>query len=467
MKKIMILMLSLAVLFSFTACDNSSTTPDDTEMGETSSTVYDSTVSAAITEARDALSTRIAAMLPANDVIAVKGQTASFDDSMTLTVTKELTKAGEFIPATSVTLTVYGIDSSASTATGTASSAAKTVTLNSFTYVYSGYTTNAGTIVDYTATINGYFTDGPITATVYTDEKGQHYTPSAEISAENIVLPASSAGISLVIDEQKVEGKSLSYAWDMLVKGMDNTDTFVSYKGFVGGIEKNAVKDFGSYASRLIDMTTGDDSVVALITEALGADKLSDVDLSSFTHEYADGTATYTFSVLDNDTVIAKAASDAATEVRIRGLVNKPITVKFSASEAPADPTALLADSFTIEGTFVADTYVADSTNAYVNPVEFTATLAGNFGKTADKANTISIAINGTEANAVDLKSVTFALGNGSDISAEIPMGPEYVGGDNYAKDKTDVVLKDGSVALTYDADADTPVWKATATPAN
>ena len=462
MKKFLIALLSLAMLFSFAACDNSNDTPVDPGTEDTPS-VYDSVVSTAIQEAGTALASNIATMLPNGDVMAVAKQTASFDDGMALTVTREIQAAGEATPAKSITLTVNGIDTSSATATGTAKASPKTVTLNSFTYVYNSYVLNGGMNVEYTATINGYFTDGPITASVYTDEDGQHYEPAVQVAAANVVLPASSSAISLVIDDQEITGRSLGYAWDRLV---ENKGTLVSYKGFVEGIETDAVAEFTPYATRILNVASADSTIVSLINNAIAADSNpNSVGLATFTHGYADGTATYTFNVLTNDTVIAKVSTDAADAVRIRGKMNSPITVALSAEEAPAAGSASLpADTFTITGTFVADTYVAGSTNAYVNPVEFTATLVGNFGNNGEA--TIAVALDGTAANAITLGSVNaFTLDDGSEISATIPMGPEYVAGTDYAKDKTDVVLEGGSVALAYDVD--TTAWKATATPAN
>ena len=459
MKKIMILMLSLAVLFSFAACDNSSNTPEPTPGPGESVTVSDEQAGLVIGRAVDSLVAQISKMLPSTDAIAVSGQTASYDDSMTLTVTKTVNPAGEGTPAETVKLTVSGIDTSVATATGTSDALAKKVTLNTFKYEWTGYTMKDGMVVDATATINGYFT-GDITAKVFADKDGQHYTTSAQVATENIVLPKNSSGIEVTVDGQPATGSAIAYAWDQMVLKADGLNDLVAFSEYLKSVQDDAITSFTGYANRLIDATTANETIIALLNDAVNATDIGNEKLASFANDYAAGKATYTFSVSASDKVIAAVASPSGSDVRIRGAVNKPITVEFSAEEAPTDPTALLADSFTISGTFVADTY--NGSDDYENPVEFTATLTGNFGKTADKANTISITLDGAKAKAINPGTVKLALDEGSEMSATIPVGPVYVAGADYSTDKSDVVLQSGSVELDYDV-ANTE-WKATAT---
>ena len=275
-------------------------------------------------------------------------------------------------------------------------------------------------------------------------------------------VPSSSSGISLVIDDQPVTGRSLSYAWNQIIAANENVDLdlgLTAFADFVDGVEAAAVTQFTPYAARIINFADTT-SIYALINSAVAAgNNPNSVNLASFTHTYADGTATYTFTVLRDDLVLAKIGTDADDAVQIKGKTNSPITVTFSAEEPGTNPTSLAADSFTISGTFVAETY---DTDAYTNPVEFTAALSGNFGKTGNDPNTVTVTIAGTSANAVKLNSQTPALDKNAKITATIPMGPVYVGGEDYATDKTDVVLEDGDVALSYNGTA----WTATATSA-
>ena len=311
-------------------------------------------------------------------------------------------------------------------------------------------------VTNATATINGYFT-GDITAAVYTDKDGQHYTPSAALAATNIVLPKDASGIAVTVDGQDATNNAIGYAWDQMVA--KKASGLKAFSEYLDGVETSAVTDFTEYAKRVIDVTEANTTILDLIANALATDDFATVKLSSFKNTYGDATATYTFSVNATDVVIAEVPSNTTADiVRIRGVVNKPITVAFSAEEAPEDPATLVADSFTISGTFLADTY--DTTESdYINPVEFEGTFKGNFGKDA----TISITLDGTKVKTIALGTVTaFVLDNGSEMSATIPVGPVYVAGEDYADDKTDVVLQDGSVALSYDVD--NSVWKATAT---
>ena len=174
MKKILIALLSLAMLFSFAACDNSSNTPDDTEEpsgGEGTVTFSDENVKAAWTKVissfqvnddatagfegaiQDLLGYRSSAYVDLLDSTAVgTGYTVEVsDDYATLTVTRAVSDASAegVYPAQEAKLVANGI-----VKTRASESAPVDVVFNDFTYTAKTYATIGDNVVAIDASVS-------------------------------------------------------------------------------------------------------------------------------------------------------------------------------------------------------------------------------------------------------------------------------------------------------------------------
>ena len=131
MKKIMILLLSLAVLFSFAACDNSSSEPSGDETTPVGPNNADKFVADQLNTYFTDIATRLAKVYAAST--AEDGAKVGTDE-VSLTYTFVDTKAVGSTPATLVTVTVKGTDVSADK-----DAAVRDVRLESYTMNAKGY----------------------------------------------------------------------------------------------------------------------------------------------------------------------------------------------------------------------------------------------------------------------------------------------------------------------------------------
>ena len=454
MKKFMILMLSLAVLFSFAACDNSSNTPADTD--EPTTGILDSVLESAFRDVVAAMENTtdksdIVSLLNAGTALTVDSKNVVVSsDYTTLTITKELNPAGEALDAEVVTLVVTGINTSAESDNGT-SSAPYEITLDTFAYTYSGNVLKGGMYVPFSAIVNGYFA-GSATADVVVDSQTKAattYTVS-NTSTLSVVLPQTSTGISLVVDGEDVTAKGVVF--DYL-----NTNIGAGYTTYAKYVKDNSEKyekAIKGYVDQLVDADAATANILGKLNGWIASDPTTQgsATASAWKASYANGTATFTFTPLDY-VVISSAAATTKDNLEIGIAQGNPITITFSAEKAPgAAESSFNAATYTISGNFNAR--VSNGTAFPTTGGQaFTVNLAGDVN-TADGEN-LTIAFSGSEIKqAITLPTTVanleFELGETSTASAVVEMGPVLVPETDAETEVTTVTLQTATVNVDY-----------------
>ena len=321
MKKFMILMLSLAVLFSFAACDNSNTnTPVDPEEPAGGETITYDGITKALAEVADiedgsakgieAVIKGLLGVTTSNtDIISTNKDnekvtvTVSAADYTTLTIEKELAEAvGTTLPAKTVKLEISGVKTSPSNADG--STTPYTVALEKFALTYDTYTTAINNNVsDISYTVNGWLVGA--TASIKVDAaKGEvteyKLTPDNTLT---IVLPETAAEMTLLVDEEKA---TESVVFDLVNQGM-SANTYKAYRNDVVGDVEDEVD---AYVTTLIGANA---SGTALASKFNFAALASATGIESATYSPENGgSATIIFKATAN-TEIAKDATNTIT----------------------------------------------------------------------------------------------------------------------------------------------------------
>lgn len=450
MKKILIALLSLAMLFSFIACDNSNSNAPADEGDQV--TVVDSTILAAMEQVKTAMMTgdgSISKLLGVGETNAleVAGQTASATGAhyTTLEVSRTLAEAGEATAAKTVKLVANGIDTSVTSDDGLALGSAYDIAFNTYIYTYTGNVLNAqGENVPFTATVNGFFGDS-VTATAYTDSTTKKLVYAVAAPSIAVILPQTSAGITLTIGGEDVTDR-IGYAFDQL---LENT-TATKYADYVKAQDGTFGNSLDDYAIQLLDQTNTSGSLVSTIAGWLTADPTtggSPVLNTGWTHSYASGTATFKFSPV-NDLEISKKTSPDDGDVQIKVARNSEITVTFSTAETVSGN--FNPETYTISGDFIAYAYSADDSAYATTGQKFHVELAGDV-ETATGSDAMQIVLDGeTGIKSIDLKDSTFE--KAGSVSGTFAKGPNLVesartedqGGGNAA------VLENGEVSIEY-----------------
>ena len=465
MKKIMILMLSLAVLFSFAACDNSSNTPsggeeqpDDTvdtivasttvkKIAEGLMKVLDGKAStiavigpdgAAVADATDEIG--IADLLAAANGNAVsKGVFETFkgDDSVTVTaadpanivITKKLADGIDGITSPStVTLTVSGIDTTNSDAT------TKDIVLQSFKYDFDIQTTSTlsesvGEYAVLSGSVSGYLVG---TAKAKVDDTGKvtEFTVNSGASNKNVlvILSDDASVVSAELGDAKCENLYGLMNAVTTKTGYNSSSDAYSYAGYQKSKIDPIKTDIDTVVKVLIGTNTSGTDLKAAFTDL----SASSVTTKSFSRENG-GHAKLVYTVADS-TKVAATASDATT------LSTKTFTLDLYGDEkVTAGADSFTIDRFTLSGTFAVAGSDAEDYDFDEIVVEV---LAGDARGTVSTTDTTTVSavtdLVFTDGTSVDLTS-------GSVSIEDVAIGPEMV------KDTTGAyVPADKPVSVTY-----------------
>ena len=353
MKKIMILMLSLAVLFSFAACDNSSNTPEPTpEPGESTGTVpYGTvkTIGSGISSLVDELFT--AGFAADSDIVETSGTVTSVsdataptgmtgaeakyvvEDANTYTTVSYVVTYKGITPTedASYTLTIYGEDAEDYDANDTT----RVVNLSSYDLEFSTPDSNADEYTRIAGTVSGFVT-GTLDVTI--DNAGKVTALSVGSEELAVYLPETAAKVTgikygtLDVDADDLlanvnEGADASaspYAYDKVVE--TNTET-----------AEGAIK---AWVSLLTGANSGATSLSGLMTGMTDED--SQV---KGTYDQENATATITYTAAAQAPLMI--ASDAATATKsIWVPAGQSLTVVLTGKDATA--TGMKVTDFSI-----------------------------------------------------------------------------------------------------------------------
>ena len=424
MKKIMILMLSLAVLFSFAACDNSSNTPSDdgvsaglsdsqiATVAETvkglldgTGTAYDGTT-AYTTVALDAIIAKNAELLDsANAYAPITGVTVS-GDYTTITKTVNLNDGVDgFTPDTVVTLTLNGVDTTPSvTASGN-----KLINVETYTYEFATASTDASdNVVTLSGDVSGYVVGGVFT--VVLDAKGDATSIKLTTALTDQLLPAADTGISAMLGESDVDAAKLYAILTSKAGAPADMKTYDAYRASLisegADCFKNAVNTFAG------TLTASSNSVFAKLASLVSSKPagFSGVYSGSSTS----GSATFTYTVPANTAAVSISGSSAGDELRLAA----GDTLKITLASAPNTDAvnSFTAATFEITGTLQA--YDTDAANGDFKEIEVAITGELAAGVTVENSN--------NSVGKLTATSVTASKLAGS-ASADIAVGPALI----------------------------------------
>ena len=466
MKKIMILMLSLAVLFSFAACDNSSNTPDNPVVDESTS-ITDAVIGDAMSKVKAAMAnaeeddTRsgVAALLYKNTnlLAASTDREVTFDknDVTKITVKRTPVAAGEATSGIKVQLDVTAIDVSTKDYKGATKATAMTVALNTFTYTYSGDVTNAdGKNVPFTATVNGFFGDGS-TATIYEEDGTLNYIVD-DASELNVILPKDSTGITLTIDNESVTDR-LGFAFDALNLATGaNVTTYKAYEGAQNKGFHDAVD--GTYVKQLLSVNAN--GIISKLNTWAGKSPAEgdNKTATSWSAKYDASTKTATFKLAASVNPIVVSGLDtvsADTDVQVALAANEEMTVTLTGDFAGS---TLTAKTYTISGKFVVREAASSSAwNADYSDV-IDVTLSGEIDVDDDAENNkLTVTVDSTDATKVTATAIAgtpaFTVAADSKVTSTIAYGPLLVSAADPDEAKVAIaVLLDKAVERVYTA---------------
>ena len=286
MKKFLVILLSLAVLFGFAACDNSSSTPDEGQ-DSTVSVFNDKDIANAVayvftetTGFEGGIEAAVKDLLGGPGDLYSTSTWSGERDKYTVTVgtdyktlkvehaVSDASSEGTY-PAEKATLEVTAFNTSAD---GTDGSTGKeyTAAFNTFTYGFESYMTNeAGNIVPVTGSVKGYFAN-TATAEITTDKDGvATYTVNA--GSLKLVLSENPADFVLTIGGETVpEGK----VFDVIAK--DDVGKDMTYATFMKGLDTS--KGYvDSYVKALLetDSTNKNSKLFATLAGVTTAEDIS------------------------------------------------------------------------------------------------------------------------------------------------------------------------------------------------
>ena len=423
MKKIMILLLSLAVLFSFAACDNSSDTPadDETTTGGVTTEIANDAADAA-TKAINDSTNGFAAVVTAGDVAAKVG--TSLDEITTLTITKNVGTPAIGLKQNTQTVVLTGVNTSAKDDDGT-NTKPYDVTFDTFAYTYTAYGYDAnGEVIEHVAKINGYLAE-TLSATVQVDSK-KLVSKYTLVGTPTYVLAATDP-ISFTVDGVAYDAETFSDAISVA--------SIKSYADYQKG-EEDTVK------ARI-------DEYMALFTAAALKDKITTwlvpatAPASNWKAEYNPangGSAVFSFTPSVETSIVG---ATSAEELRLA--TNTPITITLKAAESP-NPAAsgFTAVSYAIDGVLTA--YDAETEEPLFKTIDIN--VSGTIAN--DASNKVDVAV-GVSTDVVGSVTVTgtpalTATSGSAAVTAEVK--PELV--PTTADGVTTVALTTGPVSVTY-----------------
>ena len=345
MKKFLVILLSLAVLFGFAACDNSSSTPDD---GDTTTTEVSYETYKAMA---DALADDLAAALTAgfdDDASIVAGGEAASGyafDGTSFTYTRSALGATERENET-YSLTLNGVLLEGTGTTG------RTIQLTDYEYTFSKPLNTTTTPYDFTTTTgsaSGYL-DGTLEVTLDTDNSLLTVdVPST--SNIKMFLPDAESKVSLYYGESEVTAKADVIS--IMNFGVADSDNPTSYAAWRTAQTDDYEDEIGTLVTALISDSNSNIFTVAATDTATATRK-----------DYV--TTTYTAGTNGGELEITYAlAEDAADEVVIAGngstttndatviKLGKGDSLTLSLTSKAGDATnTFTVDSYTLSGTF-------------------------------------------------------------------------------------------------------------------
>ena len=298
MKKIMILLLSLAVLFSFAACDNSSDTPsDDTVSGG----VTEAVVRMAAGQIDDLLETTadVVTVLDASNAKIANLST----DHLSYTISKEdVTEAipGTGVVATDVSLTVKGEMKANNVTNGNGS---QEITLGSYTYTFTAPITDAaGNYTTLSGSISGALVGGSMKVTMVDNT----VTGVTITDPTTVLLPASGSDMNVTIGDEKVDSALLFSFIDNASKGNLTAKNRAAYDDEQN---KAAEAKVSAFVTELLNGATNNlGTALAGVFKASGTDITGVTATSTYTP--ATGVAVYNLTVA-SDADLTDASVDA------------------------------------------------------------------------------------------------------------------------------------------------------------
>lgn len=440
MKKFMILMLSLAVLFSFAACDNSSTTPGGEEEEQPVVSVTDTEIESALEKVLSSGDLNGGIQASMEELLAVGDRAAEAEkitvtygaDYTTLTVEKSVSDASQegTYPAQSVKVEVNAINV---TPAGNDGSSTKPyeVEFDSFTYSFNTWTDGRnGNIVPVSGSIKGYFANS-VKATIIEDEDGVDtytiaYQGGADSDALVIVFGDKASDFTLSVNNAAATSSRV----------FDIAGTVLSTASF-SAYESEMNKTFKTEVDKFVSALIGDGTTGAALFEKLetltGASGLN-VTYDKTANSNA-GAITITFS---KPTAATPLIGDGSTKLSLSLTKESPeFKIVIAGVEgSQATDNAMSAATATISGTLSAFDKPASS---------FDEIVIENLVVKIDSATAKVTVTNGDPALG-SLKMVKTDM-KGS-ASAEVPYGPSIT----LNADKESVSLSAKTYAREYTA---------------
>ena len=396
MKKFIIAMLCVAVLFGFAACDNSSNTPAD-----------DETTTGGVTTELANKAANTAIMLINGTTDGFKGVVASanmedmvgkaIDAITTVTYTKET--AAEFgLAPTTQTIVLKGIDTTANPTDATTS---YTVKFNTFEYTYTAESYDAnGEVIKSVAKINGYLA-GSITAAVTKDATTKLVKAYTVTSTSAEYILAETAPISFTVGDVAYDTEAFTKA----LKLDEASSIAKTYAKYVEDADAAYQTELASFVTALIaDNSSAGTDLVADTLAGYG----TTAKLTATYSKDNGGSIVYTFTP-KADTVIAAEETGKSFTLPAKST----LTVTISGNpEVPA-----------VDAQFTAVKYVINAPSLKV-----TDTTAPDF----DTINVASISgvASGTVTNnagEIALNTVALTAPTSGSVSATCPVGPQLV----------------------------------------
>ena len=445
MKKIMILMLSLAVLFSFAACDNISTTPDDQQQGGGSSATFTDGQIVDIAEAisglftgADGLVAKFGAAITNTDGTLKSGYECA--SPYTKLVYKYDTVAADGLEgATDVTITIEGQDITEEDVKNVEREIILARYTVEFTTSWQEYPT-----ADYSelkGTVSGAIKGG-VDIDLETASTKLAITPSIDC----VIMPDTT---SVTVDGVAVDNAKLVSVFASTKYASSNlsADKYTTAKAYEDGCAETAKKDMNTYVEFLLDATKQGDNSLIKVLDAI----IKNADLKgTLTNTYTEGSTTAKASAkLEYTAAAGDAFSVVGSTDKAIDIVN--LTLNLEAASATATTGSFTPATFELSGTFK----VYSDTGRNKPEEDFTEiTLTGVTGTASGLVTGVAKEVTDLlDSKAVSdnkVVTLTFDADGGSTkgtVSADVltKVGPEVVDGELAAL---------GDVTINYEKDA-------------
>ena len=366
MKKIMIALLAIAVLFGFAACDNSSSTPSDNEQSTELSAQVVESVAKAVGDIIKGTSSTISdgkgmATVFAADILesdnSFKEGYSCVDPYTTLTYTYTVDADSTLQDDSTVTITLTGRDKSAEATKATK----RDIILEGYSITFSideMATTDLSNYGNYVTTAGVVSGDivGSIAVTIAADGKVDSITPSVT----SIILPDT---VAVTYNGVDVDSESL-IAQIGLAKDDTTVYTAASYKTAKEKTEKTAIK--GYIDALLLDATSAESSIFTnFLADVYKTDgTVSTAFSSEFAQPTGTGVATATITYKDDaadSAVVAKDATSGETKA-LKIAKGTEFTLTLTSDSVAQTAGSFDATSYEISGTFLVYSDAAGTT---------------------------------------------------------------------------------------------------------